>query len=60
MGSPDRDASANLSAAAPELLASLKEMVRYFDTFYDRLTPHDVAVKVAADAAIAKAEGRYS
>jgi hypothetical protein len=52
------EANAKLIAAAPALLASLKAMVRYFDTFYDRLTPHDVAVKVAADTAIAKAEGR--
>jgi hypothetical protein len=53
-------ANARLIASAPELLASLKAMVRYFDTFYDRLTPHDVAVKVAADTAIAKAEGNVS
>jgi hypothetical protein len=51
-------ANARLIAAATELLASLKVMVRYFDTFYGKMLPADVAEKAAAVRAIAKAEGR--
>jgi len=46
---PERDANARLIAAAPDLLAALKALVER-DT--------DSPVHMAAEAAIAKAEGR--
>lgn len=50
------NANASLIAAAPELLAALKEARDYLAEFFEEGREHRVVV--AADAAIAKAEGR--
>ena len=51
---PIMEANARLIAAAPDLLAALKEMVRMCDAF------GDTDYRVKAIAAIAKAEGAQS
>lgn len=52
-------ANKNLISAAPELLTALKAMVASYDGLRDTLTSPIVLAKLAAaDAAIAKAEGR--
>lgn len=48
-----------VKAAGPDLLAALKAMVASYDGLRDALTcPTIIAKLAAADAAIAKAEGR--
>lgn len=54
------ESDARLVSAAPDLLATLKETVKWIDSADTRLANRDEAraVEAIAEAAIAKAEGR--
>ena len=53
---PEGESNSRLIAAAPDLLAALEEVSDYLAEFFDEGRKHRVIR--AADAAIAKAEGR--
>jgi hypothetical protein len=54
----ETEANARLIAAAPELLAALRELVRAWDHTTYAVPDRMEAALTAADAVIAKAEGR--